>query len=128
MVVGARQSFQCFRQKTWFLGNNRDLPQFRYQTLHNLISTTKWVRLNYASTHHDPPPSKIYPPPPTTSQNISTTIYHFRKNGPPPHKSQISSTFTTYYDISDFRKFMFHEFKVTRFILFVFINKIVMLT
>ena len=22
MVVGARQSFQFFRQKTWFLGNN----------------------------------------------------------------------------------------------------------
>ena len=26
MVVGARQSFQFFRQKTWFLGNNRPLP------------------------------------------------------------------------------------------------------
>ena len=26
MVVGARQSFQFFRQKTWFLGNNRGLP------------------------------------------------------------------------------------------------------
>ena len=26
MVVGARQSFQFFRQKDWFLGNNRDLP------------------------------------------------------------------------------------------------------
>ena len=25
MVVGARQSFQFSRQKTWFLGNNRDL-------------------------------------------------------------------------------------------------------
>ena len=26
MVVGAGQSFQFFRQKTWFLGNNRALP------------------------------------------------------------------------------------------------------
>ena len=26
MVVGARQSFQFFRQKTWFLGNNRGSP------------------------------------------------------------------------------------------------------
>ena len=41
MVVGARQSFQFFRQKTWFLGNNRGLPQFRYRILHKMISTTK---------------------------------------------------------------------------------------
>ena len=41
MVVGARQSFQFFRQKTWFLGNNRGLSKLRYQILHNLISTTK---------------------------------------------------------------------------------------
>ena len=26
MVVGARQGFQFFRQKTWFLGNDRGLP------------------------------------------------------------------------------------------------------
>ena len=26
MVVGARQSFQFFSQKTWFLGNNSGLP------------------------------------------------------------------------------------------------------
>ena len=26
IIVGARQSFQFFRQKTWFLGNNRSLP------------------------------------------------------------------------------------------------------
>ena len=26
MVVGAHQSFQFSRQKTWFLGNNRPLP------------------------------------------------------------------------------------------------------
>ena len=30
MVVGARQSFQCFGQKTWFLENNRALPKFLY--------------------------------------------------------------------------------------------------
>ena len=28
MVVIARQSFQFFRQKTWFLGNNRALSKF----------------------------------------------------------------------------------------------------
>ena len=26
MVVEARQSFEFFRQKTWFLGNNRGVP------------------------------------------------------------------------------------------------------
>ena len=26
MVVGARQNFELFRQKNWFLGNNRGLP------------------------------------------------------------------------------------------------------
>ena len=41
MIVGARQSFQFFRQKTWFLGNKRGLPKFRYRILHNWISTTK---------------------------------------------------------------------------------------
>ena len=39
-VVGARQSFQFFTQKTWFLGKNRPSPQFRYRILHNLISIT----------------------------------------------------------------------------------------
>ena len=38
MIVGARQSFQFFRQITWFLGNNRALSRFRYRILHNLIS------------------------------------------------------------------------------------------
>ena len=41
MVVGARQSFQFFRQKPWFFGNKTGLPQFRCQILHSLISTTK---------------------------------------------------------------------------------------
>ena len=39
-VVGARQSFRFFTQKTWFLGKNRPSPQFRYRILHNLISIT----------------------------------------------------------------------------------------
>ena len=26
MIAGARQSFEFFRQKTWFLGNKRGLP------------------------------------------------------------------------------------------------------
>ena len=41
MVVADRQSFRFFRQKTWFFGNNRGLPKFRFRILHNLISTTK---------------------------------------------------------------------------------------
>ena len=41
MVVGARQSFQFFRQKAWFHGNNSPLPKFRYRILHNLISITE---------------------------------------------------------------------------------------
>ena len=36
--------------------------------------------------------------------------------------------FCRFYDIWDFLKYIFHEFKITRFILFVFINKIVMFT
>ena len=38
MVVGARQSFQLFRQIAWFLGNDRALSEFRYQILHYMIS------------------------------------------------------------------------------------------
>ena len=41
MVVETGQIFQFFRQKTWFLGNNRGLPKFRYRILRNMISTTK---------------------------------------------------------------------------------------
>ena len=44
MLVRARQSFQFFRQSTCFLGNNRDLAQFRNQILHNSISTTKLLK------------------------------------------------------------------------------------
>ena len=41
MVVGAPQSFQFFRQKTYFLENNRALSKFLYEILHYLISTIK---------------------------------------------------------------------------------------
>ena len=41
MVVGARQSFQFFKQKTWFLENNRALCKFLYGVSHYLISITK---------------------------------------------------------------------------------------
>ena len=40
MIVGGRQSFQFFRQITWFLENNRALPEFSYQILHHIISIT----------------------------------------------------------------------------------------
>ena len=40
VVVGC-QSLQFFRQATWFLGNNRALPEFRYRILHKMISTMK---------------------------------------------------------------------------------------
>ena len=36
-IVGARQSFQIFRQNTWFLKNNRALSKFLYGILHYLI-------------------------------------------------------------------------------------------
>ena len=38
MVVGARQSFQFFRQKTWFLENNKALSKFLFGVSHYLIS------------------------------------------------------------------------------------------
>ena len=41
VVVEARQSFQFFRQNTWFLKNNRSLSKSLYGTLHYLISITK---------------------------------------------------------------------------------------
>ena len=40
-VVGARQSFQFFRQITLFLGNKRALPKCKYCILHHLISIIK---------------------------------------------------------------------------------------
>ena len=41
MVVGAHQSFQIFRQKSWFLENNGALFKFLYGVLHYLISIIK---------------------------------------------------------------------------------------
>ena len=41
MVVEVRQSFQFFRQKTWFLENDTALSKFCYGILHYLISITK---------------------------------------------------------------------------------------
>ena len=41
MVVGARQSFHFFRQKTFFLENNRALSKFLYWISHYLISIIK---------------------------------------------------------------------------------------
>ena len=40
-VVGACQSFQVFRQNTWFLENNRALSKFLYGILHYIISIIK---------------------------------------------------------------------------------------
>ena len=40
-VLGARQSFQIFRQNDWFLENNRAFSKFLYGILHYLISITK---------------------------------------------------------------------------------------
>ena len=37
VVVGARQSFQYFRQMAWFLRNNRAVRKFWYWILYNLI-------------------------------------------------------------------------------------------
>ena len=41
MVVGARQSFQIFRQNTWFLENNRDLFKLLCGVLHYQIIIIK---------------------------------------------------------------------------------------
>ena len=38
MVVGTRQSFQFFRQKAWFLQNNRALPKFLCRVSYYLTS------------------------------------------------------------------------------------------
>ena len=40
-VVEARQSFQIFRQNTWYLINNRILTKLLYGILHYLISIIK---------------------------------------------------------------------------------------
>ena len=40
-IVGACQSFQVFRQSTWFLENNRALSKFLYGISHYLISIIK---------------------------------------------------------------------------------------
>ena len=40
-VVGARQSFQSFREITWFLENTRALSKFKYWILHHLNSIIK---------------------------------------------------------------------------------------
>ena len=40
-IVRARQSFQIFRQNTWFLENNRALSKFLYDILHYLINIVK---------------------------------------------------------------------------------------
>ena len=41
MAVGARESFQFFRQITSFLRNKRALSKFKYLVLHHLISIIK---------------------------------------------------------------------------------------
>ena len=41
MVVEVCQSFQFFRQNTWFLENDTALSKFCYGILHNVISITK---------------------------------------------------------------------------------------
>ena len=45
MVVGARQTFRFFRQKPWFLENNRALSKFLYGVLHYLISIMKYYEI-----------------------------------------------------------------------------------
>ena len=40
-LYGAQQTFQFFRQKTWFLENNRTSSKFLYGILHYLISIIK---------------------------------------------------------------------------------------
>ena len=49
MVVGPRQSFQFFKQITWFLKNNTALSKFLDEILHYLIRIT--TLLKYQSTN-----------------------------------------------------------------------------
>ena len=44
MVVGAPQSFQFFRQNTWFLENNGALSKFSYDIFLYLISINKLLK------------------------------------------------------------------------------------
>ena len=46
VVVGTRQSFQFFRQNTWYLENNRDLSKFLYGVSHYLISILKLLKIS----------------------------------------------------------------------------------
>ena len=41
VVVGARKSFQFFRQNAWFFKNNRALSKFLYGILHYLVKINK---------------------------------------------------------------------------------------
>ena len=50
MAVGARQSFQFFRQITWFLRNNRALSKFRYRILYYQIIKSPSVKTNFVLT------------------------------------------------------------------------------
>ena len=40
-IVGTRQSFQIFRQNTWFFENNKALSKFLYGILHYVINIIK---------------------------------------------------------------------------------------
>ena len=47
MAVGACQSFQFFRQLTWYFGNNnRALSKFRYQILHHAIRIIRLKKIS----------------------------------------------------------------------------------
>ena len=59
IVVEARQSFQFFRQLTWFFRNNRALPKFRYHIFHYLVSIIRFkknqsIKANCISTREPP--------------------------------------------------------------------------
>ena len=45
-IAGARQSFQIFRQNTWFLKSNRAMSKFLYDILHYLISIIKLNKIS----------------------------------------------------------------------------------
>ena len=45
-IVGARQSFQIFRQNTWFLKNNRALSEFLHGILHYLIALSNHNKIS----------------------------------------------------------------------------------
>ena len=85
----------CKESRIWV--RKKLIPTKQLSILFAVNFLIKWVRLNYATTHHQPKYIH-HSPPPTTSQNGSTTTHHHPPPAkiyqPPPKTSQDISTNT----------------------------------